>query len=70
MWDLPGPGVEPVPPALAGGFLTTAPPGKSSLLIFDDGLSDRSKVIPHCSFDFHVSANCYVEPVLMGCFHS
>ena len=28
MWDLPGPGVEPVTPALAGGFLTTAPPGK------------------------------------------
>ena len=29
MWDLPGPGMEPVSPALAGGFLTTAPPGKS-----------------------------------------
>ena len=29
MWDLPGPGVEPVSPALAGGFLTTAPPEKS-----------------------------------------
>ena len=29
MWDLPGPGVEPVSPALAGKFLTTAPPGKS-----------------------------------------
>ena len=29
MWDLPGPGREPVSPALAGGFLTTAPPGKS-----------------------------------------
>ena len=29
MWDLPGPGLEPVSPSLAGGFLTTAPPGKS-----------------------------------------
>ena len=29
MWDLHGPGLEPVSPALAGGFLTTAPPGKS-----------------------------------------
>ena len=29
MWDLPGPGFEPVSPALAGGFSTTAPPGKS-----------------------------------------
>ena len=28
MWDLPGPGIEPVSPALAGGFSTTAPPGK------------------------------------------
>ncbi|MBW02870.1 E3 ubiquitin-protein ligase-like protein, partial [Eschrichtius robustus] len=28
MWDLPGPGLEAVSPALAGGFLTTAPPGK------------------------------------------
>ena len=28
MWDLPGPGLEPVSPALAGGFLTTVPPGK------------------------------------------
>ena len=29
MWDLPGPRLEPVSPALAGGFLTTVPPGKS-----------------------------------------
>ena len=28
MWDLPGPGLEPVSPELAGGFLTTVPPGK------------------------------------------
>ena len=27
-WDLPGPGLEPMSPALAGGLLTTAPPGK------------------------------------------
>ena len=29
MWDLAGPGLEPVSPALAGGCPTTAPPGKS-----------------------------------------
>ena len=28
MWDLPRPGLEPMSPALAGGFSTTAPPGK------------------------------------------
>ena len=27
-WDLPRPGLEPVSPALAGGFSTTVPPGK------------------------------------------
>ena len=29
MWDPPGPGLEPVSPALTGRFLTTVPPGKS-----------------------------------------
>ena len=28
MWDPPGPGLEPVSPALAGRLSTTAPPGK------------------------------------------
>ena len=28
-WSLPRVGIEPVSPALAGGFLTTVPPGKS-----------------------------------------
>ena len=28
IWDLPRPGLEPVSPALAGRFSTTAPPGK------------------------------------------
>ena len=34
MWDPPGPGLEPVSLALAGGFLTTAPPGKPVLAYF------------------------------------
>ena len=34
MWDLPGTGLEPMSPALAGGFLTTAPLGKPLLFIF------------------------------------
>ena len=33
VWDFPGPGLEPVSPALAGGFLTTVPPGKSCKLL-------------------------------------
>ena len=27
MWDLPKPGIEPVSPAVVGGFFTTEPPG-------------------------------------------
>ena len=34
MWDLPEPGIEPVSPALAGGLLTTAPPGKFPKICF------------------------------------
>ena len=32
MWNLPRPGLEPVSPALAGRFSTTAPPGKPQFL--------------------------------------
>ena len=32
LWDFPGPGTEPVSPALAGRFFTTQPPGKSDPL--------------------------------------
>ena len=35
MWDLPRPGLEPVCPALASRFSTTAPPGKPpSVILF------------------------------------
>ena len=37
MWELPGPGLEPVRPAWAGGFLTTAPPGKSAFFLIKAG---------------------------------
>ena len=35
MWDLPVPGIEPVSPALQGGFLTTRPPGMPSFYFLD-----------------------------------
>ena len=35
VWDLPRPGLEPVSPALAGRFSTTAPPGSPSSLLFN-----------------------------------
>ena len=34
MWDLLGPGMEPVSPALAGRFFTTEPPEKPKELFF------------------------------------
>ena len=33
-WNLPGPGIEPVSPALAAGFLSTEPPGKAFLNVW------------------------------------
>ena len=41
MWDLPRPGLEPVSPALAGGFLTAAPPGKPATKFLSDSLSSN-----------------------------
>ena len=35
MWNPPGPGIEPMLPALAGRFLSTVPPGKSSVESFN-----------------------------------
>ena len=34
MWNLPGPGMEPMSPALAHGFLITGPPRKSNKYFF------------------------------------
>ena len=35
MWDLPRPGLEPMSPALAGRFSTTAPQGKPPMNILE-----------------------------------
>ena len=47
MWDLPGPGLEPVSPALAGGFFTTAPPGKPEF-----GISEHMLILESKQFFF------------------
>ena len=46
MWDLPGPGLKPVAPALAGGFLTTVPPGKPFPNTFDSWFVEPWMWIP------------------------
>ena len=56
MWDLPRPGLEPMSPALAGGFSTTAPPGKpciSSLVRYLD-------ILPFYFFLFFNFKNIYL----------
>lgn len=34
LWNPPGAGTEPVSPALAAGFVSAAPPGKSNIFFF------------------------------------
>ena len=54
-WDLPRPGLEPVSPALAGRFSTTAPPGKPHIIYFNSflqacGLSSCGLPALECRF--------------------
>ena len=63
MWDLPGPGLESMSPALAHRFLTTVPPRKSPLshfeFIFVYGVRVSSNVI-----DLHVAVQLSQHHVL------
>ena len=53
MWDLPRPGLEPVSPALAGRFSTTAPPGKPQLPFFELLLTVRCLTLT----SLHINGN-------------
>ena len=50
VWELPGPGLEPLSPALAGGFLTTAPPGKpgKDIKLHHVGAFMRKRTLVRC----------------------
>ena len=57
MWDLPGPGIEPMSPALAGRFLTTAPPGKPRTNILNSSKIQKTSpyLLPlHCSPMYYI----------------
>ena len=45
MWDLPRPGLEPVSPALAGRFSTTAPQGKPGSFLIQQILLSTYSVL-------------------------
>ena len=60
MWDLPGPGLEPVSPALAGRFSSTAPPGPLiSFLSIYCPISVSSLLPETCQTTFKV---CQIYP--------
>ena len=54
MWNLPGPGIEPVSPALAGGFLSSVPPAKSSMLFYVHILVKIFSFLHVLNFQFHI----------------
>ena len=62
MWDLPRPGLEPVSPALAGGFLTTVPAGKPSLWYFFMLIFIQFNVL----FDFFETSSLTNRLLLVG----
>ena len=64
MWDLPRPGLEPVSPALASRFSTTAPPGKPRFLSFYPKrlltrMTQMLEIFKSYWFYKHVSEICY-----------
>ena len=61
MWDLPGPGLEPVSPALAGRFSTTAPPGKPPTVFYN--------LITQVPFQ-HFCCILFVRNKLLGAAHT
>ena len=83
MWDLPRPGLEPVSPALAGRFSTTAPPGKPEDLFFWFGCSRLSfslffinffflfliffSILITIYYYFFLLSFCFFHPFLLRC---
>ena len=64
-WDRPRPGLEPVSPALAGRFSTTAPPGKPPKLSYHERrththMQTASTTNPTTSAS--TSTSCYLWP--------
>ena len=46
MWDLPRPGIEPVSPALTGGFITIGLPGNSLDFIVKEQSWGTGRCVP------------------------
>ena len=62
MWSLPGPGIELVSLALAGGFLSTVPPGKSWIIVFGLKVNTDGNILwvlcyTHIIYCFHLKVD-------------
>ena len=57
--DLPGPGIEPRSPALAGRFLTTAPPGKSGFTLDVAYSVGLDKCIMTCIHPYRITQSIF-----------
>ena len=68
MWDLPRPALEPVSPALAGGFLTTAPPGKPLLPLFKLQLPNQRNLPRIARFSSPITFNYIIIQVFFTVF--
>ena len=75
MWDLPRPGLEPVSPSLADGFLTSVPPGKplSSSFIWEltEAIAEGtvSQIAQrNCSEEVGEASMCVI--LAKGCVHA
>ena len=68
MWDLPRPGLEPVSPALAGRFSTTAPPGKPPNLLLEVTKRCPTLAVQEKGLSCQVFSNnpCYTKWIFIG----
>ena len=57
MWDPPRPGIEPVSPALTGGFFTTEPPGKPRIILFEFIIIKEVKGLLNMPIGHYVSSS-------------
>ena len=65
MWNLPRPEIEPLSRALAGGFLTTAPPGKSICTFLKRQKSAVHNTHTHTHTHTQIFSNLY-----FSCIHT
>ena len=65
MWDPPRPGLEPVSPALAGRFSTTAPPGKP----LRQAYTLESCALESCAIGLRFRKLCYWSPAFDSLSH-